>query len=238
MLCYVSVSMPLSFQAESLEKLIQTRSEKIQDCKRKIEETWSLAKEQAAKSRAAKEVIKLLSLKLRPMSEKLHTGRELKDQLLQITSIPIDSPTLKSVNTMLIATHLPPEVRPLLCRKVDSLCTSPVIFSNTLKSMSDNGDFYDSGTVLAEESIVDRSACGQNGFKTLKMEWVEKYEPGVYITFITLPGGQKGIKRVRFSRKRFTEKEAERWWEKNEVEVYEKYEIEGYMGSNRDEIGD
>lgn len=31
-----------------------------------------------------------------------------------------------------------------------------------------------------------------------KDEWVEQDEPGVYITFITLPNGQKGLKRVRF----------------------------------------
>lgn len=29
-------------------------------------------------------------------------------------------------------------------------------------------------------------------------EWVEQDEPGVYITFIALPSGQKGLKRVRF----------------------------------------
>ncbi|GJQ89796.1 PH, RCC1 and FYVE domains-containing protein 1 [Tanacetum coccineum] len=30
-------------------------------------------------------------------------------------------------------------------------------------------------------------------------EWMEQYRPGVYITFVMLPTGRKGIKRVRFS---------------------------------------
>lgn len=34
--------------------------------------------------------------------------------------------------------------------------------------------------------------------KESKDEWVEQVEVGVYITFITLPNGQKGLKRVRF----------------------------------------
>ncbi|GFZ16630.1 regulator of chromosome condensation (RCC1) family with FYVE zinc finger domain-containing protein [Actinidia rufa] len=191
----------LRAEAESLEKLCQTRSKKIQECKQKIEETWSLAKEETAKSKAAKEVIKVLTLKLHTMSEKFYVGREMKDRvsahLPQITSITIDTPTLKGVNTMLIATHLPPEVRPLESRKVDSLCSSPIMFSNTLKSMSDGGFCHD-GSVLAKESIVERMDSRQNGFKSLKPEWVEKYEPGVYITFITLPSEQKGLKRVRF----------------------------------------
>ncbi|XP_057500822.1 PH, RCC1 and FYVE domains-containing protein 1-like [Actinidia eriantha] len=230
----------LRAEAECLEKLCQTRSEKIQECKQKIEEAWSLAKEEAAKSKAAKEVIKVLTLKLHSMSEKFYAGREMKDRvnvhMPQITSIPIDTPTLKGVNTMLIATHLPPEVRPLESRKVDSLCSSPIMFSNTLKSTLDGG-FYHDGSILAEESIVERTDSKQNGFKALKLEWVEKYEPGVYITFITLPSGQKGLKRVRFSRKRFTEKEAEGWWEENELAVYQKYEIEGYISSNQDDTG-
>lgn len=37
------------------------RSEKIQECQQKLQETWSLAREEAAKCKAAKEVIKALS---------------------------------------------------------------------------------------------------------------------------------------------------------------------------------
>ncbi|KAL7192723.1 hypothetical protein ACSBR2_024524 [Camellia fascicularis] len=223
----------LRAEAVSLEKLCQTRSEKIHECKQRIEESWSLAKEEAAKSKAAKEVMKVLTLKLHTMSEELYGGRELEDQvsthLSQIASIPMGSPTLNGVKTM-----LPSGVKPLEDRKVGSVCSSPILFSNTLKSISD-GDLYHGGPILAQESIVERTDSRQNGFKSLKPEWVEKHEPGVYITFITLPSGQKGLKRVRFSRKKFTEKEAERWWEENELAVYQKYEVEGYMSSIQNE---
>ncbi|XP_031284766.1 protein Brevis radix-like 4 [Pistacia vera] len=56
-------------------------------------------------------------------------------------------------------------------------------------------------------------------------EWVEQDEPGVYITLTSLPGGVKDLKRVRFSRKRFSEKQAEQWWAENRARVYERYNV-------------
>ncbi|XAR73612.1 hypothetical protein NMG60_11007640 [Bertholletia excelsa] len=228
----------LRTKVEILEKLCQTRSEKIQECKQRIEEAWFLAKEEAAKSKAAKEFIKALTLRLHKMSEKLYDGRELGDQVAASASpvaiIPRDSPTLKGINKLSLAMQLPPEVGSLEGRKVDSLCNSPIVFTNTLKSMS-RGNFYNGGSVPTEDSIVRKTDCRQNTAKTSKLECVEKYEPGVYITFTTLPSGQKGLKRVRFSRKRFTEKEAEKWWEENQQVVYQKFEIERHKSSEYDD---
>ncbi|KAL8200287.1 hypothetical protein R6Q57_011626 [Mikania cordata] len=64
-----------------------------------------------------------------------------------------------------------------------------------------------------------------------KPEWSEEYRPGVYITFVTLPTGQIGIKRVRFSKKMFREIEAEKWWEDNQQQVYDTYNVDGYMNA-------
>ncbi|XP_058179694.1 PH, RCC1 and FYVE domains-containing protein 1 [Rhododendron vialii] len=227
--CLIEEIHELRAEVESLEKLCETRNEEIKECKQKIEEAWSVAKEEAAKSKAAKEFINVLKLKLHTTSEELKAEKEFKDRvsahLPQITSVPIDTPSLKDANTMLIPTRLPTKVGSLEGQKVDSICGPQIFFSNTLQSISD-GDFYRGGPMLAEESIVEKTASVENGLNPLKYEWVEKCEPGVYITFITLPSGQKGVKRVRFSRKKFTAKEAERWWEENELAVYQKYGIE------------
>ncbi|XP_024393986.1 PH, RCC1 and FYVE domains-containing protein 1 [Physcomitrium patens] len=58
-------------------------------------------------------------------------------------------------------------------------------------------------------------------------EWVEQDEPGVYITLTALPEGGKDLRRVRFSRKRFSEREAEQWWAENRVRVHEQYQVRG-----------
>lgn len=61
----------------------------------------------------------------------------------------------------------------------------------------------------------------------VETEWVKQDEPGVYITFTSLPGGGKDLRRVRFSRKKFSEKQAELWWAENRVRVYEQYNVRG-----------
>ncbi|KAG5566609.1 hypothetical protein RHGRI_002239 [Rhododendron griersonianum] len=56
---------------------------------------------------------------------------------------------------------------------------------------------------------------------------IEQYEPGVYITLVYyLPSGAKEIKRVRFSRKRFSKKQAEQWLAENRARLYERYNVE------------
>lgn len=56
-------------------------------------------------------------------------------------------------------------------------------------------------------------------------EWVEQDEPGVYITLTALAGGARDLKRVRFSRKKFSEKQAEQWWADKRGRVYEQYNV-------------
>ncbi|XP_048135117.1 PH, RCC1 and FYVE domains-containing protein 1 isoform X2 [Rhodamnia argentea] len=52
---------------------------------------------------------------------------------------------------------------------------------------------------------------------------IEQFEPGVYITVDILPNGVKAFKRVRFSKRRFAEQQAEEWWNKNKDRVFKKY---------------
>lgn len=54
-------------------------------------------------------------------------------------------------------------------------------------------------------------------------EWVEEDEPGVYITIRALPGGIRELRRVRFSRERFSEMHARLWWEENRARIHEQY---------------
>ncbi|CAI0625535.1 unnamed protein product [Linum tenue] len=61
----------------------------------------------------------------------------------------------------------------------------------------------------------------------VEAEWIEQYEPGVYITLVALRDGTRDLKRVRFSRRRFGEHQAETWWSENREKVYEKYNVRG-----------
>lgn len=209
----------LRAEARNLEKQCQIGNQKVQECQQKIEEAWSLAREEAEKCKAAKEIIKALAVRLHTLSEKVSASREAKEGVNANLPPKLD-------------TDRPPEVKLLKDRKVDSLCSSPIVFSNKLKSVYGRELCRNNSSGSVEDSQVARTEPQPKGTKASKLEYVEQYEPGIYITFTTLPSGQKGLKRVRFSRKRFTEKEAERWWEENQVVVYQKCGIEEYSNSS------
>ncbi|KAL2330613.1 hypothetical protein Fmac_018194 [Flemingia macrophylla] len=55
---------------------------------------------------------------------------------------------------------------------------------------------------------------------------IEQFEPGVYVTLVVKPNGVKVFKRVRFSKRRFHEHQAEEWWNKNKDRVLRKYSVQ------------
>ncbi|XP_042481858.1 PH, RCC1 and FYVE domains-containing protein 1-like isoform X3 [Macadamia integrifolia] len=72
---------------------------------------------------------------------------------------------------------------------------------------------------------INPVSCNGANSQTNPAEWVVQDEPGVYLTLNSLPGGGKELRRVRFSRKHFTEKQAEKWWVENRVNVHQRHDI-------------
>lgn len=97
---------------------------------------------------------------------------------------------------MFVVTNVNPAIRRLEERTVDSSCNSPLLFSSKIRALSSRESNSSEGR-SAEESCGMRINSKQNEIKP-KVDWVEQYQPGVYITFTILPSGQKGLKRVRF----------------------------------------
>ncbi|KAI3839540.1 hypothetical protein MKW92_002973 [Papaver armeniacum] len=95
-------------------------------------------------------------------------------------------------------------------------------------TLAPNGENL-SNLILPEPESNGDSAHSpvQNELKeqTEPAEWVVQDEPGVYITLSSLPGGGKDLRRVRFSRRRFSEKQAETWWAENRAKVHERHDI-------------
>ncbi|WVZ74048.1 hypothetical protein U9M48_022277 [Paspalum notatum var. saurae] len=74
----------------------------------------------------------------------------------------------------------------------------------------------DDGVVVLEEDRVPR-------------EWTAQVEPGVQITFVSIPGGAgNDLKRIRFSREMFNKWEAQRWWGENYDRVVELYNVQTF----------
>lgn len=72
------------------------------------------------------------------------------------------------------------------------------MFSNKLKSVYGRELCHNNSSGSVEDSKVARTEPQPKGTMASKLEYAEQYEPGIYITFTTLPSGQKGLKRVRF----------------------------------------
>ncbi|XP_022863051.1 protein Brevis radix-like 3 [Olea europaea var. sylvestris] len=87
------------------------------------------------------------------------------------------------------------------------------------KGLDENGS-------KTRNSLTTRDAS-QNVF-----ERVEQYEPRVYITLVDFRDGSSDIRQVRFSRRKFSEYQAEFWWSENRENVYNKYNIR-FSASNK-----
>ncbi|KAJ4908061.1 Protein Brevis radix-like 4 [Raphanus sativus] len=68
---------------------------------------------------------------------------------------------------------------------------------------------------ISSGEATPKSASGRN-----------RVEPGVLITFVSLPGGGNDLKRIRFSRDMFNKLQAQRWWADNYDKVKELYNVQ------------
>ncbi|XBJ13687.1 hypothetical protein VPH35_005818 [Triticum aestivum] len=86
------------------------------------------------------------------------------------------------------------------------------------------------GTVQTPSGTVPRVAAhpsvnGNGAARHLHDEWLEEYEAGVFMKLKDLGDGTRELMRVRFSKTRFGEHQAENWWKENREKVYERYNV-------------
>ncbi|KAF3783410.1 putative E3 ubiquitin-protein ligase [Nymphaea thermarum] len=255
----------LQAQVDSLKQQCELQDYELQKSARKAQEAMSQAAEETAKCKAAKEVIRSLTLQLKDIAEKIPPGAYCCDDIRPIflpDTVEANSTRhsdAKEVNHHVNYVNHGTRIESLTSTGFqrglnfsgddqletttrNSLTQDPklhqasgewglansVMQSGEEKLSPANGSAENSGT--ESETVQSR----QNGTGLLldsnnqvESERVEQYEPGVYITLLTLRDGTKDIKRVRFSRKRFAEHQAETWWSENREKVFAKYSIGG-----------
>ncbi|CAN6276820.1 unnamed protein product [Urochloa humidicola] len=74
------------------------------------------------------------------------------------------------------------------------------------------------------------SAEGLAEVDDVPREWTAQVEPGVQITFASIPGSGNDLKRIRFSREMFNKWEAQRWWGENYDRIVELYNVVMFSG--------
>ncbi|KAK6138227.1 hypothetical protein DH2020_028030 [Rehmannia glutinosa] len=207
----------LRAQVENLTSKAQLQEIELERTTKQLKEAIAIAGEETAKCKAAKEVIKSLTAQLKEMAERLPVGsaRNIKSPPL----IPLGSPLSNDISNASVD---------LLNGQISGQELQPYESNNQLLS---NGASTASNCNLVHNRQGHTETLMRNGNRTKESdsrsenEWVEQDEPGVYITLTSLPGGLKDLKRVRFSRKRFSEKQAEQWWAENRARIYEQYNV-------------
>ncbi|XP_051134325.1 PH, RCC1 and FYVE domains-containing protein 1 isoform X2 [Andrographis paniculata] len=207
----------LRAQVENLSRKAQLQEAELERTTKQLKEAIAIAGEETAKCKAAKEVIKSLTAQLKEMAERLPVGPARNTK----------SPPLGALGPP----PLPNDVADASVDRANGQASSQELESHESNVLHSNGSSTASNRSLGSSRQGYSEASVRNGNRVKESdsrsenEWVEQDEPGVYITLTSLPGGLKDLKRVRFSRKRFSEKQAEQWWTENRARVYEQYNV-------------
>ncbi|KAK8454472.1 hypothetical protein SEVIR_5G461800v4 [Setaria viridis] len=198
----------LRSQVESLTRKSQLLEVELERTTKQLKEAISIAGEETAKCKAAKEVIKSLTAQLKGMAERLPGGAAKNTKLPPLPGISIPN-DISSVGTESLGS--PSSSGEQITNGHNGLLASNG--PSSVRNKTSHAEVGKNGSRLP-----DAESCHE-------AEWVEQDEPGVYITLTALPGGARDLKRVRFSRKRFSETQAEQWWQENRARVYQQYNV-------------
>ncbi|XP_022938703.1 PH, RCC1 and FYVE domains-containing protein 1-like [Cucurbita moschata] len=253
----------LRSQVESLKQKCEHQELELQKSLKKTREAMALAAEESGKSKAAKEVIKLLTAQLKDMAERLPPGvydaekmrsvhlsnglesngvyhlsmnGERHSRSDSLSSYSCASPTASDAVAWPGSYGTAHSSRDLSgmnenIRQQDRIDSRDSRLPNSGGSQPVNSSALVAAVGKESESLQD----GDNNSRAktsvlanatqVEAEWIEQYEPGVYITLVALRDGTRDLKRVRFSRRRFGEHQAENWWSENREKVYERYNV-------------
>lgn len=123
------------------------------------------------------------------MAERLPIGSARNSNSTPIGSL---SPIFHDVST--VAIEQPSS--PVAFRETDPIQSNSSMTSDVSSTSSHNTSGH---TDMTQSEVTARNKNRATKAETTNVdEWVEQDEPGVYITLVTLPGGLKDLKRVRF----------------------------------------
>ncbi|KAJ7954705.1 Regulator of chromosome condensation (RCC1) family with FYVE zinc finger domain [Quillaja saponaria] len=233
----------LQNQMRSLKHKCDFQDMEIQKLQQNVKEANSLAGDESSKCRVAKELVKSITEQLKEVTEKLppevSERASLGDMHAQAEAF------LKENSEYEISTSLPTNIesdqqnephrtpsvseasKPQEHRTEDNVDAAGGLSQNGGNVHQDiNGSSVSStGEAVPPQSSEngsrssDRTTIGIDGEKQV----IEQFEPGVYVTLVVHPNGSKAFKRVRFSKRRFDEHQAEEWWNKNIDRVFRRY---------------
>lgn len=220
-----------------IENMARQHHHRELELQKKVNEALALVVEESEKCKAAKEVIKSLTGQLKALADKFPDAYQ--NTTMRIPD-PHDSP--RSTAQLPLVQGDPHAVKstsnPHADAGVNSNRAHGHITNGAARHFA-NDRLAQLSSVAGEQAVfgLTGSSGTTGGMKqedgglmdtpeqASVTEWVDQDELGVYVTLVALPSGGRDLKRVRFSRRRFTEKQAELWWTENRARVFEKYNV-------------
>ncbi|XP_057785509.1 PH, RCC1 and FYVE domains-containing protein 1-like [Salvia miltiorrhiza] len=202
-------------QVKSLKQKNESQDTEIQKLKKATQETNSLAAAGSSKCVQAVQAVKTISHKLKEIREKIpleiSESESFKLVQAQVESLLHISGALASEGISL----RPPEPTRELNTKEHLIVPQNIDEA----SIENNGS-----SVRVNQSRVEGGpGTPETASAKAQREVIEQFEPGVYVTLLQLPNGNKFFKRIRFSKRRFSENQAEEWWTENKERLLRKY---------------
>lgn len=204
----------LQSQVKNLKLTCEIQDVELSKSQRRAEEAAALSEANFSKFTEAKEMLESVTTQLKDISEKLppevYDSEDFKALHIKLESL------LKTKENIVsgVPSSLPGK---------NSECEQP-----------EGNGLPDSHS----KDVVSHQSIG-NGSETPRVptvrnesqrQLIEQFEPGVYVTLIQLQNGTKIFKRVKFSKRKFNNQQAEDWWRENSGRVLQKYNNQGTDG--------
>ncbi|KAJ8774168.1 hypothetical protein K2173_009599 [Erythroxylum novogranatense] len=231
----------LQNQVKILRQKCDVQDMEIEELKKYAEVAASSAAAESSRSRLASELIECFSKQLKEMTELLPPNiyeteiyKIMTSQIEAYLSSSVSSEvsnqqsafeTASSINESSSAQDQRMEDRKERKGTIDLSHDDEGVPQETTSSSA-------SSTTIEHETRTQEASTTRKALK----ETIEQFEPGVYVTFFQRPDGMKIFKRVKFSKRRFQEQQAEVWWKENKERVLKRYSpptsTAGHTGSS------
>ncbi|KAJ1272397.1 hypothetical protein BS78_06G199000 [Paspalum vaginatum] len=215
----------LRSQVSLLAEQYHQKALQVQLYKERLDETWLIVRDEVAKCKAAKDIIKVLSDQCKALSEKLLVDQQSENHGIKsdIGQGQILAADLRHYPSEKLATGKSGQLNNTQNHRTSSQGDEEYTPSSNSDALVEGSCSHQDGSRTFDDYITGADAPVA---PVMPHGMIEQIERGVYVTFAVSPIGKKDIRRVRFSRKHFGEKEAQRWWEDNKGSVYAKYSTE------------
>ncbi|CAN6341219.1 unnamed protein product [Urochloa humidicola] len=207
----------LQSQVNKLKQKCDAQEEQLQKSERRAENSASTAAEESSKRNAVLEFIRFLDNELKSIADRVPS--DAADSLKALHSHAERFLTGQGVHPLEVTGASGHGMAHQRSSSMGNLVSSQDGSSGMLASLASESPCH---RIMENNSRANGDFAPKLGTHG-EVQLIEQFEPGVYVTLIQLRDGTKVFKRVRFSKRRFAEQQAEEWWRENQERVFRKY---------------